>query len=398
MTGDHKQLRPPCSVHELAFKYRLDFSLFERLAHSGFPSVMLEIQHRMQPEISRLIVPVVYEKLENHHSVLTYPTVPSVQHGVYLLDHREPEAREPGGSSYSNKHEATFALRLAHFLVDQGVQQEKITILAAYAAQIRMILKHRKEGYTLRSLDRVLVTTIDNYQGEENDIVILSLVRSNKIRSCGFLSTPNRVNVALSRARHGLYILANMELLCQSKSALWLHVKNTLGRYGQIGPRLNLRCDRHPQEDGRSLFSVQKAEDFPMGGLVCKYTCGVQLECGHPCKLPCRNECQHNAAFCAAKVNVRLACGHSVERSCLGKKDQPDAGSAACTSEKCSRTLNCGHPCPLGCADSCSEAVCRFEVELSPEFFPRKCSHSLKGPCFLNKKGDELFTIFKYIY
>lgn len=313
MTGDHKQLQPACSVYELAFKYRLNVSLFERLARSGFPSVMLDVQHRMQPDIARLIVPVVYRDLKNHPSVHNYPPVPSVSHGVFLIDHREPEQREPGGSSYFNPHEAHMALRLARFLVDQGVKAEKITVLAAYAAQTREMLRHRAKYYTLKSLDNVLITTIDNYQGEENDVVILSLVRSNTNKSAGFLTTPNRVNVALSRARHGLYILANLELLCHSNNQLWVHVKRTLQKSGQMGDALTLMCDRHPNGEATR---VSRAEDFPIGGLVCKFPCGHPLECGHPCKLPCRKECQHNYPFCEAKLKVNLPCGHVVTKDC----------------------------------------------------------------------------------
>lgn len=55
----------------------------------------------------------------------------------------------------------------------------------------------------------VRVATIDNYQGEENDIIILSLVRNNEEGQVGFLSTDNRVCVAISRARNGLYALGN---------------------------------------------------------------------------------------------------------------------------------------------------------------------------------------------
>jgi superfamily I DNA and/or RNA helicase len=84
---------------------------------------------------------------------------------------------------------------LAHFLCEQGVQQEKITVLVTYAAQMRAMVAHRREQYKLRSLDRVHITTVDNYQGEENDIIILSLVRNNRIKSVGFLRTSLRRSI-----------------------------------------------------------------------------------------------------------------------------------------------------------------------------------------------------------
>ena len=65
-------------------------------------------------------------------------------------------------------------------------------------------------GSPIRS---VRVTTVDNYQGEENDIIILSLVRNNHQDQIGFLKASNRVCVALSRAKQGLYIFGNAECL-----------------------------------------------------------------------------------------------------------------------------------------------------------------------------------------
>lgn len=117
-----------------------------------------------------------------------------------------------------------------------------------YAAQLRSLQAHRKAQYKLRSIDRIHITTVDNYQGEENDIIILSLVRNNANKSVGFLRTPNRVCVALSRARHGLYILGNIRLLAGSGSKLWLHVQKVMINNGELSNELTLRCDRHSQQ------------------------------------------------------------------------------------------------------------------------------------------------------
>ena len=64
----------------------------------------------------------------------------------------------------------------------------------------------------------VRVTAVDNFQGEENDIILLSLVRSDRI---GFLKIANRVCVALSRARKGFYIIGNATLLEEQDPDLW---------------------------------------------------------------------------------------------------------------------------------------------------------------------------------
>lgn len=80
----------------------------------------------------------------------------------------------------------------------------------------------------------VRITPVDNFQGEENKIILLSLVRSNKENRIGFLGTENRVCVALSRARDGLYIVGNMDNLTAS-STIWPKVHDQLQEINAIG-------------------------------------------------------------------------------------------------------------------------------------------------------------------
>ena len=83
----------------------MDVSLFERLIKFGVPSVMLAEQHRMRPEVARLIVPSIYKNLANHKSVYNYPNVPSVNRNVLFLNHNNPEEQEGGSSSFYNTYE-----------------------------------------------------------------------------------------------------------------------------------------------------------------------------------------------------------------------------------------------------------------------------------------------------
>lgn len=82
LLGDHQQLRPSVNVHELAKKYQLDVSLFERLVLGGIKPFKLGVQHRMRAEVARLIVPAIYPHLENHSSIYNHPNVPGIQHNV----------------------------------------------------------------------------------------------------------------------------------------------------------------------------------------------------------------------------------------------------------------------------------------------------------------------------
>lgn len=78
------------------------------------------------------------------------------------------------------------------------------------------------------------ITVVDNYQGEESDIILLSLVRSNEKGNVGFLKTENRICVALSRAKYGFYIMGNMNNLYSSGN-LWKQIKETLEKQDSFG-------------------------------------------------------------------------------------------------------------------------------------------------------------------
>jgi len=89
-------------------------------------------------------------------------------------------------------------------------------------------------------LSEVHVTVVDNFQGEENDIILLSLVRSNSEGRIGFLATENRVCVALSRSRLGFVIVGNMDILA-AKNSTWKAIKQSLEDQQAIGNSLLLR-------------------------------------------------------------------------------------------------------------------------------------------------------------
>ncbi|KAJ9494853.1 hypothetical protein H2202_009755 [Exophiala xenobiotica] len=178
---------------------------------------------------------------------------------------------------------------LVSHLVRQGTYQANdIAVLTPYLGQLQKIRKvlqasfeiSLSEGDTLElekqaigneeetpkgsapvlqktSLLKALkVSTIDNFQGEEAKVVVISLVRSNDQNKCGFLRTFNRINVLLSRAKHGMYIFANSRTSCHVQ--MWSSVIQTLRSGGNFGPSLELQCARHPE----NVFQVSKPDDF----------------------------------------------------------------------------------------------------------------------------------------
>ena len=92
LIGDHQQLRPNPTVFELAKHYSLDVSLFERMVKNGMPFERLRLQHRMRPEISKMLDHIYFNpKLENHESVLNFANIKGVNRNMYFVDHEENE-------------------------------------------------------------------------------------------------------------------------------------------------------------------------------------------------------------------------------------------------------------------------------------------------------------------
>lgn len=103
------------------------------------------------------------------------------------------------------------------------------------------LFQDRKKYPNLR---KVRITVVDNYQGEDNKIILLSLVRSNASGNIGYLAFKNRICVALSRAKHGLYVIGNMTVL-RKASNLWNEIANVLEAQNAIGTDLALKCTTH---------------------------------------------------------------------------------------------------------------------------------------------------------
>ena len=252
LIGDHQQLRPSPTVYELCRTYNLDVSLFERLIRSGVVYDRLDIQHRMLPTISRLLVPHIYQSLADHESVTKYPIMKGVGANMFFIDHNMKESEVHDGHSKVNEHEVEFLAELCRYLLKQNYLPSQITILTTYSGQLFAL----KKKMPRREFDGVKVSTVDNYQGEENDIILLSLVRSNTQNSIGFLAIDNRVCVALSRAKHALYCIGNFVQLCE-KSELWRNIMKYVDNVKMCDRGLKLECQNHPEYSQVMMTTVR---------------------------------------------------------------------------------------------------------------------------------------------
>ena len=364
----------------------------------------------------------------------------------------------PGSSmakSFSNAYEVEMVVGLVEYLINSNeYDYQDITILTPYNGQLAAFT-HRLSGTCslwLSDKDReslllegllgpeevpfgartdiglasmLRLATIDNFQGEESKVVILSTVRSNVESRVGFLKTTNRINVGCSRAKNGFYIVGNATLM--RAVPMWRQISLDLLAKGRIGPAFRACCSRHPSK----YYHVRSPEQW-YEVPKCEVPCGSQLPCGHNCTLKCHAPALHDRIGCPEPCpkhhetcghqctktcgepcgdcdfelsSVALLCGHVAVQTCGGTqadekivcnarlepvqlacghiqqpvcstKDQP----LKCT-EMCNQPLKCGHYCRANCHTctvnkshpQCS-SLCRKELN---------CGHSCVGTCHI---------------
>ncbi|OCL14621.1 P-loop containing nucleoside triphosphate hydrolase protein [Glonium stellatum] len=323
LVGDHKQLRPHCQVkaHE-GEPFNFNMSLFERMVNNKVEFDSLKRQRRMIPEIRRILKPIYGDLISDHPTVKDLTNRPPVEGmggcNSFFFTHQWPETQDSNMSS-CNHQEAEMIVGFFDYLVYNGIKTDDITVLTFYNGQRKAILRGLRQHPNLKSHSFFKVVTVDSYQGEENDIVLLSLVRSNDKFKIGFLNVDNRVCVALSRAKRGLYIFGNGQLLCQ-ESLTWVGVVETFydkrgstpktGPAKRLGFHLPLQCKKH----GRKTF-IEEPGDWSMINGGCEIKCRSNLPCGHICMLRC-HPFPHSAVNCTQRCQTTLDCGHLCSAVC----------------------------------------------------------------------------------
>ena len=421
LIGDHEQLRPQINNYEFQHenprgaKFSLDISLFERLIHPqpGYPKLpysSLEVQRRMYPSIAELIRSTLYPKLQDHPSVSTHPEVDGMRKRLFWLDHNEKEDASPSNPAQSfsktNTWEVEMTAALVSHLVRQGVyRNQDIAVLTPYLGQLQKLKQRLRSSFAIVVGDRDLedleakgledgngeetsattgsirkitllnalrIATVDNFQGEEAKVIIISLVRSNDERKCGFLKTSNRINVLLSRARHGMYVIGNAHTArC---IPMWDQVITILENDGNLGRTLGLCCPRHKE----TSIEVSEPDDFsilsPEGG--CDRKCISRLRCGHACINKCHSEPLHDAVRCLERCQrVKKGCDHACPKVC------GDLCDSKCQTQMSNIALPCGHVCKkLAChlAQTPEAVQCQVLVET---VMPG-CKHTVKVCCY----------------
>lgn len=268
LAGDHCQL-PPTVKSIAALRAGLGKTLMERIAENK-PEVvtLLKIQYRMNDEIMRFSSDWFYGGKVESAPQIKYRSVLDYDHPITWIDTSNEEnqitiegedAPEDSASTSSsvsaanqnsdlnfkeqfvgesfgriNKAEAELTLlTLAEYFTKIGKQrvlEERIDvgIISPYRAQVQYLKKLIKKYEFFKPYRRLIsVNTVDGFQGQERDVILISLVRSNDEGQIGFLKNLRRMNVAMTRARMKLIILGNKDTMTKHPfyKKLWEYVE-----------------------------------------------------------------------------------------------------------------------------------------------------------------------------
>jgi ATP-dependent RNA/DNA helicase IGHMBP2 len=224
MAGDHCQL-PPTVLSKEAEQGGLADTLFHRIItgeRTKDCARLLDTQYRMHGHINAWASTEMYEgKLKSHsanerHTLSDITGLPpdssldAMQSCVVLLIDTSGcgiSEEEGEGGSVRNFGEAKLVLQHVARLVAAGVPEKEIGVITPYNAQVQLLkLMIRDSAYP-----NISVKTVDGFQGGEREAIILSFVRSNEKHTVGFLSDKRRINVAVTRAKRHLAVIADSE-------------------------------------------------------------------------------------------------------------------------------------------------------------------------------------------
>ena len=351
LIGDHKQLKPQVDTFYLRKEFNFHISMMERLIHLGFPYEKLVRQGRMRPEFSCMLKDI-YPDYEDFEGIAEKnKTIHCLPFSMFFWSHSYDEVKD---RSARNPGEANMVIALALFFIASGIPEDEITILCAYLGQVQLVRKLYRSlnpvstpnGITNQK--QISIRTIDEYQGDENKFIIVSLTRSNKEKNIGFLREVERRCVAQSRAKCGLYFIGNAEMFRKNKT--WNFVMNKMENMKLVNQQLPICCFRHPEYRRNVLQteSIEKSDTKDKNQLMyyvqtkenwCEAVCNELFECQieeHRCKKLCTP--RHDDTKCISDVSYTFPrCKHTTTKKCFIKEKD-----LKCQVELTNK-LDCGH-------------------------------------------------------
>ncbi|CAL5018900.1 unnamed protein product [Urochloa decumbens] len=233
LIGDEYQL-PALVKSKICEDAEFGRSLFQRLVSLGQPKHLLNKQYRMHPWISKFPVESFYGgRISDGANVLSreyerkYLTGPMYGSYSFIDIDGGKESTGKHDRSLINPVEAAAVARIVQRLFKESVETRKsirVGVVSPYKGQVRAIQEKLAGGaYAMHEGFSVKVRSVDGFQGAEEDVIIFSAVRSNTAGKIGFLADVNRTNVALTRAKHCLWILGNAKTLASGKT-IWREI------------------------------------------------------------------------------------------------------------------------------------------------------------------------------
>ncbi len=235
LAGDHMQLPPTVKCYE-ALKQGLGVTLMERIVQNVPECVtMLKMQYRMHEQIMKFSSHWFYEDGVVSADMVKNRSILDLDVPITWVDTLSPLEEEATGERLFheeyvgenhgriNKGEAELAIKtLEDYVTKIGKERflderMDVGLISPYRMQIQYLRTLVKKSQILKPIKRfITINTIDGFQGQERDIIMISLVRSNEKGEIGFLRDLRRMNVAMTRARMKLFILGDSETLSKN--------------------------------------------------------------------------------------------------------------------------------------------------------------------------------------
>jgi len=226
--GDHLQL-PPTVKSKDAAKQGLAISLMEKCL-TPQNNIMLQVQYRMNKHIMQFSNQQFYDGNLIAHSSVENRTLLSDEN---FISHQAFEYIDTAGCGFdevlnieslsvSNKDEALLLLKHLKLVLDELLVNKTtninftIAVISPYKEQVQLLTELIADDVKLKHYNNIRVKTIDGFQGQEKDIVYISLVRSNANGEIGFLHDKRRMNVALTRAKQKMVVVGDSATICSN--------------------------------------------------------------------------------------------------------------------------------------------------------------------------------------
>ncbi|MCJ1437709.1 hypothetical protein MMC27_007096 [Xylographa pallens] len=277
ISGDEEQLGPfAVDTNNNIFASHINKSLFKRLVELNAPQHTLCTQYRMIPPIANLVSTIFYKGLlQTEVNLWDRPNVEKVSNvlkakydheGTLVMFDIASKAEKVGPTrTKRNNIEVAAAIHMVEDLIAGGVSAADITLLTSYNAQVTLFKKQLASYSKLPShanMSPIHVDTVDTMHGEENSVVVLTFVSTEDL---GFMGEPQRLCVALSRARDALIIFHNATSVSMNLNRRSLGVYRDIVKYlrnHDCLKRYHVPTNRFFMEDDKDTILQREKDEY----------------------------------------------------------------------------------------------------------------------------------------